>query len=87
MYRARCFETFRLVTGSISLQASTARWMMMMLNADDGEEGEEDGDVDDGDDDQRWKNVQILQIYLCYLFWAVLIFWLYMRKQTKTLCY
>ena len=37
--------------------------------------------------DQRWKNVQILQIYLCYFFWAVLIFWLYTRKQTKTLCY
>ena len=36
--------------------------------------------------DQRWKNVQILQIYLCYLFWAVLIYWLYTRKQTKTLC-
>ena len=36
---------------------------------------------------QRWKNVQILQIHLCYFFWAVLIFWLYMRKQTKTLCY
>ena len=35
---------------------------------------------------QRWKNLQILQIYLCYFFWAVLIFWLYMRKQTKTLC-
>ena len=29
---------------------------------------------------QRWKNVQIL----CYFFWAVLIFWLYTRKQTKT---
>ena len=35
----------------------------------------------------RWKNVQVLQIYLCYFFGAVLIFWLYMRKQTKTLCY
>ena len=36
---------------------------------------------------QRWKNVRIMQIYLCYFLGAVLIFWLYMRKQTKTLCY
>ena len=36
---------------------------------------------------QRWKNVQILRIYLCYFFQAVLIFWLYTRKQTETLYY
>ena len=36
---------------------------------------------------QRWKNVRILRIYPCYFFRTVLIFWLYMRKQTKTPCY
>ena len=33
---------------------------------------------------QRWKNVQILQIYLCYFYLAVLIFWLYTRKWAKS---
>ena len=32
---------------------------------------------------QRWKNVQILQIYLCYFSLAVLIFCLYTRKLAK----
>ena len=32
---------------------------------------------------QRWKYVQILQIYLCYFSRAVLIFWLYTRKLAK----
>ena len=37
---------------------------------------------------QRWKNVQILQIYLCYFSLAVLIFWLYTQTSTvlSTLC-
>ena len=39
------------------------------------------------DHQQGWKNVQILQIYLCNFFGAVLIFWPYTCKQTKTLCY
>ena len=33
--------------------------------------------------EQRWKNVQILQIYLCYFSLSVLIFWMYMRKVAK----
>ena len=32
---------------------------------------------------QRWKNVQILQIYLCYFSLAVLIFCLYTRKLAQ----
>ena len=31
--------------------------------------------------DQKWKNVQILQIYLCYFSLAVLIFWLYTQTS------
>ena len=32
---------------------------------------------------QRWKNVQILQIYLCYFSLSVLIYWPYTRKVAK----
>ena len=42
------------------VSATSANCPLMMLN--------------DDDDDQRWKNVQILQIYLCYFSLAVLFF-------------
>ena len=35
---------------------------------------------------QRWKNAQILQIYLCYSFWAVLIFFGCIRANKLKHC-